>query len=149
MWGCNYLPLSLWYELFLLKSKLGRNGVGPFASFFRALSCPLIFGCIYCTKLEPISKIGNVARAPRMVALNKSYAPRKPRHRLASLGNPQKEKMFLALFIFAGVIFLKWKGHFSFWGSAFQVFRQCGGASMWTRFCENYFLGIGFSQNRD
>ena len=50
--------------------------------------------------------------------------------------------MFLALLIFAGVdFFLKWKGHFSFWGSAFQVFRQCGGASIRTRFCENYFSG--------
>src|SRR3989344_3283537 len=41
-----------------------------------------------------------------------------------------------------GGFFLKWKGHFSFWGSALQVFRQCGGASIRTRFCENYFLGI-------
>jgi hypothetical protein len=41
-----------------------------------------------------------------------------------------------------GGFFLKWKGHFSFWGSALQVFGQCGGASMRTRFCENYFLGI-------
>jgi len=41
-----------------------------------------------------------------------------------------------------GGFFLKWKGLFSFWGSAFQVFRQCGGASIRTRFCENYFLGI-------
>ena len=40
--------------------------------------------------------------------------------------------MFLAFLICAGVIFLKWKGHFSFWGSAFQVFRQCGGASIRT-----------------
>jgi hypothetical protein len=49
--------------------------------------------------------------------------------------------MFLAFLICAGWIFLKWKGHFSFWGSAFQVFRQCGGASIRTRFCENYFSG--------
>src|SRR3990167_10608039 len=28
--------------------------------------------------------------------------------------------------------FLKWKGHFSFWGSALQVFGQCGGASIRT-----------------
>jgi len=27
-----------------------------------------------------------------------------------------------------GGFFLKWKGHFSFWGSAFQVFRHCGEA---------------------
>jgi hypothetical protein len=41
-----------------------------------------------------------------------------------------------------GGFFLKWKGLFSFWGSALQVFGQCGGASIRTRFCENYFLGI-------
>ncbi len=41
-----------------------------------------------------------------------------------------------------GEFFLERKGHFSFWGSAFQVFRQCGGASIRSRFCENYFLGI-------
>ncbi|OGZ58326.1 MAG: hypothetical protein A2827_03770 [Candidatus Spechtbacteria bacterium RIFCSPHIGHO2_01_FULL_43_30] len=51
--------------------------------------------------------------------------------------------MFLALLIFAGGgFFLKWKGHFSFWGSALQVFGQCGGVSIQTRFCENYFLEI-------
>ena len=33
------------------------------------------------------------------------------------------------------------KGHFSFWGSALQVFGQCGGASMRTKFWQNYFLG--------
>jgi len=53
--------------------------------------------------------------------------------------------MFLTLLFFAGVdFFLKWKGHFSFWGSALQVFGQCGGTSIRTRFCENYFLGKGF-----
>jgi len=40
-----------------------------------------------------------------------------------------------------GGFFLKWKGHFSFWGSALQVFGQCGGASMRTKFWQNYFLG--------
>ena len=43
-----------------------------------------------------------------------------------------------------GGFFLKWKGHFSFWGSALQAFGQCGGASIRTRFCENNFLGKGF-----
>ena len=33
------------------------------------------------------------------------------------------------------------KGVFSFWGSALQVFGQCGGASMRTKFWQNYFLG--------
>ena len=42
----------------------------------------------------------------------------------------------------AGVKFLLKKERvFFFRGSAFQVFRQCG-ASIRTRFCENYFLGI-------
>src|SRR3989338_10485310 len=40
-----------------------------------------------------------------------------------------------------GGFFLKWKGHFSFWGSALQVFRQCGGASIRTRFCQTIFSG--------
>ena len=30
---------------------------------------------------------------------------------------------------------------FFFLGSALQVFGQCGGASIRTRFCENYFSG--------
>jgi hypothetical protein len=52
-----------------------------------------------------------------------------PRHRLATLRQHQKEKMSLAFSDFrGGDFFLKWKGHFSFWCSAFQVFRQCGGA---------------------
>ena len=64
------------------------------------------------------------------------------------LGNP-KEKCSL-LFGFARDQFLlKRKGHFSFWGSALQVFGQCGGASIRARFCENYFLGKRIWQNLD
>ena len=59
----------------------------------------------------------------------KSYAPRKPRHRLASLGNPKKKKCSLLFGFARDQFFLKWKGHFSFWGSALQVFGQCGGAN--------------------
>jgi len=44
----------------------------------------------------------------------------------------QKEKCSLLFGFARGWIFLKWKGHFSFWCSAFQVFRQCGGASIRT-----------------
>src|SRR3989344_3756133 len=72
----------------------------------------------------------------------KSCAPRKPRHRPASLGNPKKKKCSLLFDFRGGGFFLKWKGLFSFWGSALQVFGQCGGASIRTRFCKNYFLGI-------
>ena len=72
----------------------------------------------------------------------KSYAPRKPRHRLASLGNPKKKKCSLLFGFARDDFFLKWKGHFSFWGSAFQVFGQCGVASIRTRQKrKNYFLG--------
>ena len=81
-------------------------------------------------------------RGARGGSKTKSYAPRKPRHRLASLGNPKKKKVPYSFDFRGGGFFLKWKGHFSFWGSALQVFGQCGGASIRTRFCENYFLGI-------
>jgi len=46
-----------------------------------------------------------------------------PRHRLASLGNPPPKKNVPYSFDFrGGGFFLKWKGLFSFWGSALQVF---------------------------
>src|SRR3989344_3087028 len=66
-------------------------------------------------------------------------APPPPR----SARQPQR-KMFLAFLICARPIFsLKGKDIF-LWGSALQVFGQCGGASIRTRFCEIYFLGKGF-----
>jgi len=56
-----------------------------------------------------------------------STAPPLPR----STRQPQKNVP--CFFVFSrGWIFLKWKGHFSFWGSAFQVFWQGGGASIRT-----------------
>ena len=45
-----------------------------------------------------------------------SYARRKPRHRLASLGNPKKKKCSLPFLIFAGVIFSKMERTFFFLG---------------------------------
>src|SRR3989344_8550610 len=71
----------------------------------------------------------------------KSYArivPPLPR----SARQPQKEKMFLAFRICARPIFsLKGKDIF-LWGSALQVFGQCGGASIRTRQSEKtIFLG--------
>src|SRR3989344_6751331 len=68
-----------------------------------------------------------------------------PRHRLASLGNPKKKKVPCSFDFRGGGFFLKWKGHFSFWGSALQVFEQCGGASIRTRQNENlFFWGLDF-----
>jgi len=63
-----------------------------------------------------------------------------------SARQPQR-KMFLAFLICARPIFSENGKDIFLWGSAFQVFRQCGGASMRTRFCENYFLGKRISQN--
>jgi len=54
--------------------------------------------------------------------------------------------MFLAILIFAGGFFLKWKGHFSFWGSALQVFGQCGGAKCGLGFAKTIFWGKGFGK---
>ena len=42
--------------------------------------------------------------------------------------------------------FLKKERVFFFRGSALQVFGQCGGASMRTKFWQNYFLGKGFAK---
>src|SRR3989338_4878966 len=62
---------------------------------------------VFTTSLEPIlSKIRN---------------ERKPRHSLASLGNPKKKKVPCFSDFRGGGFFLKWKGHFYFWGSALKV----------------------------
>jgi hypothetical protein len=105
-----------------------------------------LFGGVYCTKFELILKAipmkANRTRGARGDVKVFRTLDAKPHHRLASLGNTKKKKCSLLFLFSRGWIFLKWKGHFSFWGSAFQVFRQCGGASIRTRFCENYFLGV-------
>ena len=120
---------------------MGVPSARPLLSWFS--TAKFHFGVSIVPSSHLLSKQKLIARAERVVALNwivrSTKAPPPPRFTRQS----QKEKMFLALLIFAGVdFFWKRKGHFSFWGSAFQVFRQCGGASIRTRFCENYFLGI-------
>jgi len=68
-------------------------------------------------------------------------APPLPR----SARQPQR-KMFLAI-LFCARPFFSLKGKDIFlWGSAFQVFRQCGGASIRTRFCQTIFWGFGFGK---
>jgi len=42
---------------------------------------------------------------------------------------PKRKNVSCFLHFRGGGFFLKWKGHFSFWCSALQVFGQCGGAS--------------------
>ena len=54
----------------------------------------------------------------------------------------QKEKSSLLFGFARDRFFLKWKGHFSFWCSALQVFGQCGGAKCGADEAkQNYFCG--------
>ena len=53
----------------------------------------------------------------------------------------QKEKSSLLFGFARDRFFLKWKGHFSFWCSALQVFGQCGGATNADEAKRNYFCG--------
>ena len=73
------------------------------SSVFWSPKCRLVrLWCVYFTKSEPIFKIGNVSHARSAWWLEtESYARRKPRHRLASLGNPER-KTLLAFLIWRG-----------------------------------------------
>ena len=70
-----------------------------------------------------------------------------PRHRLASLGNPKKKNVSCSFVFRGGGFFLKWKGRFSFWGSARKDIRAVWRGEIRTRFCQNYFLGERIWQN--
>jgi len=76
----------------------------------------ILIWCLYCTKLAPISKTNDVARSTRLVIRNRQLrstkAPPPPRF----TRQPQKEKMFLTLLIFAGVDFSKMERTFFFLG---------------------------------
>ncbi|OHA98577.1 MAG: hypothetical protein A3E32_03505 [Candidatus Zambryskibacteria bacterium RIFCSPHIGHO2_12_FULL_38_37] len=87
-----------------------------------------LFWCIYCTKLEPISKIGNVtARAERVVALTKIVRSEKAPRTGEYASNPER-KNTPCISVLAGVKFLLKKERvFFFRGSALQVFGQCVG----------------------
>src|SRR3989338_7571168 len=75
----------------------------------------------------------------------KPYAPRKPRHRLASLRNPQKKSSF-AFRICARPIFSEKGKDIFLWGSALRVFGQCGGAKCGLGFAKTIFWGKGFGK---
>jgi len=66
------------------------------------------------------------------------------RHCLAEPRQPRKKNTPYISDLAGMKFLLKKERVFFFRGSALQVFGQCGGASMRTRFCENYFLGKGF-----
>src|SRR3989338_27814 len=86
------------------------------------------------------------SRAPRAWWLEtKSYASRKPRHRLASLGNPKKKKCSLLFGFARDQFFLKMERTFFFLGFCPPSIRA-GGGTMRTKFWQNYFLGKGFAK---
>src|SRR3989338_2903302 len=99
-----------------------------YSFFFSMFSKSHLFWCIYCTKLEPISKIGNVtARAERVVALTKIVRSEKAPRTGEYASNPErkntpcisdlaggkflfkKERIF---FCGGGSFFLLWCGFF-------------------------------------
>ena len=99
--------------------------------------------CVYCTKSEPIFKTkANRTRGARGGSKLNRTLHESPATASLHSATPKRKNVPCSFDFRGGGFFLKWKGHFSFWGSALQVFGQCGGASMRTRFCENYFLGI-------
>ena len=109
--------------------------------------------CVYCTKLEPISKIGELLAFParyaplceaqsfpRMESAGNAYALRSP-----STATTPKEKTLLAFLIWRGWIFSEnGKGVFSFGVSVLQVFGQAECKYNADSVLRNYFLGIGF-----
>ena len=101
-----------------------------------------ICGGHYTKKFELISsRTLNEARAERVVALSKIVRSEKAPRTGEYASNPER-KNTPCISGLAGVKFLLKKERvFFFRGSALQVFGQCGGASMRTRFCENYFSG--------
>ncbi|PIR86833.1 MAG: hypothetical protein COU11_03175, partial [Candidatus Harrisonbacteria bacterium CG10_big_fil_rev_8_21_14_0_10_49_15] len=58
---------------------------------------------------------------------------------------PQKEKMFLAFLIFAGMVFSKMERTFFFLGFCLPSI-QAGGGTMRPKFWQSYFLGKGFAK---
>ncbi len=60
-----------------------------------------------------------------------------------------KRKNVSCSFVFrGGGFFLKWKGHFSFWGSALQVFGQVAGLQFGRAFAKTIFWGKDFAKAR-
>src|SRR3990167_2120743 len=117
-----------------------------YSFFFSMFSKSHLFWCIYCTKLEPISKIGNVtARAERVVALTKIVRSEKAPRTGEYASNPER-KNTPCISVLAGVKFLLKKERvFFFRGSALDYSGSRRG-EMRTRFYQNYFLGKGFGE---
>jgi len=68
------------------------------------------------------------------------------RHCLASLGNPKKKKCSLLFGFARDQFFLKMERIFFFLGFCPPSIRAVRGASIRTKFWQNYFLGKGFAK---
>src|SRR3989338_2420683 len=100
-----------------------------YSFFFSMFSKSHLFWCIYCTKLEPISKIGNVtARAERVVALTKIVRSEKAPRTGEYASNPERKNTPCISVLAGGKFLLKKERVFFFKGSALQVFGQSVGA---------------------
>ena len=92
--------------------------------------------CLYCTKLAPISKTNDMARAERVVALNQIVrSTNRPATASLHSATPKRKNVPCSVDFRGG-------GFFLFGVLPVKIFGQCGEASIRTRFCENYFLGI-------
>src|SRR3989344_6018589 len=113
-----------------------------YSFFFSMFSKSHLFWCIYCTKLEPISKIGNVtARAERVVALTKIVRSEKAPRTGEYASNPER-KNTPCISVLAGVDFsLKKEKGFFFLGSTLQVFGGCVGLEWGRGFGKTIFWG--------
>ena len=109
------------FNQFLVRNNTIKNKSGQ-ARRKHAFLC-LLFWCIYCTKLEPISKTNDVPRAERVVAWNWIVRSYRSATASQSLGNP-KEKCLLLFWFGEGEFFFESGKDIFLWGSAFQIFRQ-------------------------
>ena len=86
-----------------------------------------------------------MSRAPRAWWLEtKSYAPRKPRHHLASLSNPKKKKCSLLFCFSRGWIFSKMERTFFFGVLPSKYSDSVAGLQCGLGFAKTIFWGKGF-----
>jgi hypothetical protein len=117
----------------------------------------VLFWCVYCTKSEPIFKIGNVERPPRATRLcaeHRASAKQKCGERirtpLAEYGdNPERKTPFPFSRKISHPPNQKSKECFSFGILPSKYSDRRSANAIRTRFCETIFAGVRDSQNRD
>jgi len=91
----------------------------------------------------------NCTRGVRGISKLNRTLDAKPRHRLASLGNPKKKNTPCFFDLRGGDFFKKWKGYFSFWVLPSKYSGSVAGLQCGLAFAKAIFWGFGFSQKRD